>query len=119
LAAIEANIAASAAMADDLPRRVEINYEFHRLLARAAKNPVLIILTDALIELTRQFIDKIGYQANPYVLPSRRRMLTYLRNRDGERAAREMEAHLKRLQRNYLERVGKVIPKRTSQSLPG
>jgi hypothetical protein len=54
--AVERNIAAPAAMAGALRRRVEINYEFLRPLAWAAKNP----LPDALIELTRQFIEKIG-----------------------------------------------------------
>jgi DNA-binding FadR family transcriptional regulator len=104
LEALEANVRSSeeATARGDMARRAEVNYEFHRLLARATRNPVLIILTEALLAMTQQFINEIGYRPNQYVLPSRRRLLAHLRNRDSSAAAREMEAMLKRLQRSHL-----------------
>lgn len=107
LAALRKNVeAAEAATADgDVERRAAVNYEFHRLLARAAQNPVLTILTDALMEMTRHFVEKVGYMPNRYVMPSRRRLLDCLERRDGETAAREMATMLKRLQRFHLARV--------------
>lgn len=107
LAALRKNVeAAEAATAEgDVERRAAVNYEFHRLLARAAQNPVLTILTDALMEMTRHFVEKVGYMPNRYVMPSRRRLLDCLQRRDGEAAAREMATMLKRLQRFHLARV--------------
>jgi DNA-binding FadR family transcriptional regulator len=109
LAALEANVAAAdAATAEgDVANRALINYEFHRLLARAARNPVLIILTDALMEMTRHFVESVGYMPNKYVMPSRHRLLACLRAKDGEAAAKEMEGMLKRLQRFHLAAYGR------------
>lgn len=109
LAALEENVRAAeqATAKGDLARRAEINYEFHRLLARATRNPVLIVLTDALMEMTRHFVESIGYQPNRYVLPSRRRLLELLRDGDAEAAAQEMAKMLKRLQRSHLASYGK------------
>jgi GntR family transcriptional repressor for pyruvate dehydrogenase complex len=114
LAALAANVEDAQAATDkgDLARRAEVNYEFHRLLARATKNPVLIILTDALMEMTRQFVERIGYQPNAYVMPSRRRLLARLQAKDGDGAAREMQSLLRRLQRNHLALDEKASKKR-------
>ena len=104
LAALELNVEAAeaATAAGDVDRRAQINYEFHRLLARAAKNPVLIILTDAMMEMTRHFVESVGYMPNRYVMPSRRRLLASLRAKDGEAAATEMKSLLQRLQKFHL-----------------
>jgi DNA-binding FadR family transcriptional regulator len=104
LAALEKNVEAAeaATAAGDVDRRAQINYEFHRLLARAAKNPVLIILTDAMMEMTRHFVESVGYMPNRYVMPSRRRLLACLQAKDGEAAAKEMKGLLQRLQRFHL-----------------
>lgn len=109
LEALEANLRAAeeATARGDMQRRAEINYEFHRLLARATRNPVLIVLTDALLAMTRHFIEEIGYRPNRYVLPSRRRLIAQLRKGDARGAAREMEALLKRLQRSHLAAYGR------------
>ena len=106
LATLEKNVAdaADATASGDMRQRAEINHEFHRLLARATRNPVLIILTDALMEMTRAFVDAIGYQPNPFVLPSRRRLLAALHARDADAAAKEMKRMLLRLQRTHLAR---------------
>ena len=109
LVALEANVAAAeaATAAGDVANRALINYEFHRLLARAARNPVLIVLTDALMEMTRHFVESVGYMPNKYVMPSRRRLLANLRDKDGAAAAKEMEGMLKRLQRFHLAAYGR------------
>ena len=115
LAKLEENITAAeeATASGDLERRAEVNYEFHRLLARATGNPVLIIITDALMAATRSFIEAIGYQLNTYVLPSRRRLLAALQARDAEAAANEMKGMLVRLQRFHLARFKENAGKRT------
>ena len=107
IAALQRNVEAAeaATAAGDVVARAAINYEFHRLLARAAQNPVLIILTDALMEMTRHFVEQVGYMPNRYVMPSRRRLLAHVDKGEGEAAAREMASLLKRLQRFHLARV--------------
>ena len=110
LAALRRNVEeAEAATAEgDVARRAAVNYEFHRLLARAAQNPVLIILTDALMEMTRHFVERIGYMPNRDVMPRRRGLLECLERRDGGAAAKEMAAMLKRLQRFHLAAYGRI-----------
>jgi DNA-binding FadR family transcriptional regulator len=86
----------------DVQERVRINLDFHRLLARTARNPVLVILTDALVEIHEQLLQVVSPLPDSAVMPSRRRLLKYLAARDEEKAAAEMETHLKALQRHYL-----------------
>lgn len=109
LEALQANVTAAEAStaAGDFAQRAVLNYEFHRLLARATRNPVLIVLTDALTEMTRHFVEAVGYKPNRYVMPSRRRLLAHLRSGEGEAAAKEMEQMLKRLQRSHLAAYGR------------
>ena len=85
--------------------RARKHMEFHRLLARMTGNPVMVLVMDGVLDVLAHFIAKIGEQDNPYVLPSRRRMLKHLQARDAEAAVAEMTSHLKRLQRKYLSRV--------------
>lgn len=86
----------------DVKERVRINLEFHRLLARAARNPVLIILTDALVQIQEQLLEVLTPLPDSSVMPSRKRLLKYLIARDEDKAAAEMETHLKTLQKHYL-----------------
>ncbi|MCC6212081.1 MAG: FadR family transcriptional regulator [Burkholderiales bacterium] len=109
LEALAANVAAAeaATLRGDVVQRAHVNYEFHRLLARAARNPVLIVITDALMEMTRHFVESIGYMPNRYVMSSRHRLIACLRAKDGAAAAKEMEGMLRRLQRFHLAAYGR------------
>jgi len=55
-----------------LLRPGDIHLEFHRILARATKNPVMVIVMEALIDVMQHFIHAIGQKQNPWVIPSRR-----------------------------------------------
>ncbi|WP_051481587.1 FadR/GntR family transcriptional regulator [Paraburkholderia nodosa] len=108
-AALRENVKASeAAVAKgDVRERVRVNLEFHRLLARAARNPVLVILTDALVEIHEQLLEVIAPLPDSAVMPSRKRLLKHLIARDEEKAASEMESHLKTLEKHYLSQASK------------
>jgi GntR family transcriptional regulator, transcriptional repressor for pyruvate dehydrogenase complex len=94
--------------------RAEAHLEFHMILARATCNPIMETVMEALIGVVRQFVHTIGSQEiNEYVLPSRRRFLRYFEARDAEAAVKEMEQHLKRVNRNYLARLGERGKSRT------
>jgi GntR family transcriptional repressor for pyruvate dehydrogenase complex len=82
-----------------------IHLDFHRILARATKNPVMVIVMEALVDVMQHFIRTIGQQRNPWVLPSRRRFMKHFEARDSDAAVAEMEQHLERLNRHYLSLV--------------
>tara|TARA_A100001391_G_scaffold145276_1_gene102889 strand:- start:18212 stop:18958 length:747 start_codon:yes stop_codon:yes gene_type:complete len=102
---LEANVNESLRAVEngDVEERTRINFEFHRLLARSTKNPVLIIITDALVEIQRQMLLVMPSAPNSLVMPSRQRLIGYIKDRDEDMAAREMESNLRALQQHYLE----------------
>jgi GntR family transcriptional regulator, transcriptional repressor for pyruvate dehydrogenase complex len=103
--ALKANIVAAerAAHADeDFYGQAAIHLDFHRILARATKNPVMVIVMESLIDVMQHFIRAIGQNQNPWVLPSRRRFMRRIEARDADGAVAEMEQHLRRINRYYL-----------------
>src|SRR5262245_1772749 len=62
MAALQACVesAVAAGRAGDLATRSAANFEFHRLLALASGNPILVILTEAISEINRRFADQAG-----------------------------------------------------------
>ncbi|WP_088954333.1 FadR/GntR family transcriptional regulator [Variovorax sp. HW608] len=100
-AALEANIDASAKAAD-FDERARHNRDFHVILARATRNPILVITMEGIVEVFGQFIAQIGPGDNAFILPSRRRFMKHLRARDAAAAAAEMTKALVRLQTKYM-----------------
>ena len=100
-AALAANIEASAA-ARDFDERASHNREFHVILARATRNPIMVITVESIMAVFAQFIAGIGPSDNSFILPSRRRFMKHLRARDAPAAAAEMKRALARLQSQYL-----------------
>jgi GntR family transcriptional repressor for pyruvate dehydrogenase complex len=92
---------------NDFFARANAHLEFHLILARATRNPILMVVMQALIGIMRQFLDTIGsQQIADYVLPSRKRFMQYFEARNADAAVKEMEQHLKRVNRNYLALPG-------------
>lgn len=106
--ALNANIdAAEQARRDgDFAARAAIHLDFHRILARASGNPIMVVVMEGVLDVLALFVQSIGNYDNAFVFPSRRRFMKHLAARDGDAAVAEMEACLKRLQRTYLSRVG-------------
>lgn len=103
--ALKANLAAaetSARAKADFYAQAAIHLDFHRIIARATKNPVMVIVMEALIDVMQHFIHAIGQTRNPWVLPSRRRFMKHFAAGDCDAAVTEMEQHLERLNRHYL-----------------
>ncbi|HSW17934.1 MAG TPA: GntR family transcriptional regulator [Ramlibacter sp.] len=105
LAVLEANVEQmrAAAAAGDLKLRVHYSTDFHRLLAQAARNPVLSILTGVLVDMTLNFVRVLGEMPNEFVIDSRLRMLERLRERDTEGTVQEYSDYLQKALRNYLK----------------
>ncbi len=106
LAALDANVeAATQADADgDFDRRQHLHREFHLILARATRNPIIAITMEGVMEVMGHFIARIGPRENAFTLPSRRRFLAHLRARDADAAAAEMAQFLEHMQQGYLAR---------------
>jgi GntR family transcriptional repressor for pyruvate dehydrogenase complex len=101
-AALDANIDASAKAAA-FEERARHNREFHVILARATRNPIMVIVMESLMAVFAHFIAQIGPSDNTFVLPSRRRFMKHLRARDAVAAAAEMTKTLARLQTKYMD----------------
>jgi DNA-binding FadR family transcriptional regulator len=102
--ALQANIDAMARAdaAGDFDERQRLNRDFHLILARATRNPIVAITMEGVMAVLGQFIAQIGPGSNPFTLPSRERFMRHLRARDGDAAVAEMAQFLKRMQRSYL-----------------
>jgi GntR family transcriptional regulator, transcriptional repressor for pyruvate dehydrogenase complex len=106
IAELEVNVEYAAAYdgSADPEGWMQVQLEFHRILARMSHNPILMTLTSAITELTIPLIRKIGPSTTAAIMPLRRAMLRHLRSKDADAAAAAMRAHLLRLQREYLKR---------------
>ena len=103
-AALQANVDAmrAADAAGDFDERQRLNREFHLILARATRNPIVAITMEGVMAVLGRFIEQIGPGRNPFTLPSRERFLRHLRARDAAAAVAEMTRFLERMQRSYL-----------------
>lgn len=105
-ATLEANVEAAtqAHAAGRFDDRQKLHREFHVILARATRNPIIAITMESVMAVLGLFIEKIGPSENPYTLPSRKRFMKLLRARDADAAVAEMSKHLRRLHSQYLAR---------------
>lgn len=71
--------------------------EFYRLLARATRNDVIVMLVDALSEVVRALLVRADPQPQEDMIRVRRTVLQYLRARDADRACTAMTRHLLQL----------------------
>lgn len=86
--------------------RIRANLDFHRTLAQATHNPLLVAVMNAILHVLQSFINTLGpYGDDDYVFRSRRKFIRYLKERDVDAAVAEMEKSLLRLQRQYLSRA--------------
>lgn len=109
-AALEANVAeVERLMAEGRDReRVEANIEFHNVLARATRNPVLILNISMLMDIMRYFASRVPIGYGDIILDSRKRLLRHMRARDAEAATAEMESLLQVISERY-EKLTPII----------
>ncbi|NYT63545.1 FadR family transcriptional regulator [Alcaligenaceae bacterium] len=94
--------ALAAAQANDFRKKIALHHEFHRILARVAGNPFMLVFVNGLIAVLVEFIERIGPGDNSnYVFASRRRFMKHFENRDAEAAVQEMTQLLEQFQKVY------------------
>jgi GntR family transcriptional repressor for pyruvate dehydrogenase complex len=105
--ALNANIEAAdqARKSGDFNSRIEQHIEFHRILARIAGNPIMVVVMNGVLDIMVRFLNTLGPYDNSFVTPSRKRFMRHFEARDAEAAVAEMEALLKKLEKHYLSRA--------------
>lgn len=99
--------ALTAGKAGDIETRSATNFEFHHLLAQASGNPILVILTEAISEINKRFAEEAGPPPNRTILPSRRRLMERLQERDADGAVAEIAKQIRDVERFYAKTLGK------------
>jgi GntR family transcriptional repressor for pyruvate dehydrogenase complex len=69
--------------------KIDLNIEFHNLLARATRNPVLAMNVRTISDVMHEFADRYDERTD-FGLAERRRLIAAMRARDTERATREL-----------------------------
>jgi DNA-binding FadR family transcriptional regulator len=91
----------NAVVTENYNERIRLGYEFHQLMAKATQNPVLAILTDALLALNDAFLS-LSVVTNPSInLTFKRKMFASLEAKDEESAAQTMKSYLVYLEKLY------------------
>lgn len=105
LKALEANVQlAEQLFAENrMMEKLEVNLEFHNILAAATKNPVLVMMTQTLSGVMRSFAKRLGAETTRSVIRSRARFIELLRARDADAAVTEMNEHLRSIQAVYMQ----------------
>ena len=102
--ALEANIREALGLFErgQLMEKTEVLIEFHNILARATRNPVLVMITRTLTDMMMYFAHRLGSETTRAVFRSRRRFMTSFAARDADAAVAEMERNLRKVHRLYL-----------------
>lgn len=100
IAALEANVSAAEELfaQNKLLEKTEKNIEFHDLLARATKNPTLVIMMQTLTDMARYFARNIGPDPASSTVGSRRLFMKAFAKRNAAAAIKEMTRSLLQLQ---------------------
>jgi GntR family transcriptional regulator, transcriptional repressor for pyruvate dehydrogenase complex len=118
LALMEVNLndAEKAFAAGNFEACARLSFEFHNILARTTQNPVLIANVSGMINIMHHYISIIGPPQSKHILKSRRRFISYLRERNVALAVAEMEDLLRRAHRHYLSQLEKTAPPPSKKS---
>lgn len=100
----------AAALEADFEKKITLHHEFHRILARVAGNPFMLVFVEGLISVLVEFIDRIGPGDNSYVFPSRRRFMKHFERGDAEAAVQEMTQLLELFQDAYFPAEMDISP---------
>lgn len=78
--------------------KIDLNIEFHNVLARATRNPLLAMNVRTISDVMHGFADRYEERTD-FGMPERRRVIAALRARDSERANRELLSVMSRWHR--------------------
>jgi GntR family transcriptional repressor for pyruvate dehydrogenase complex len=85
--------------------KIDVQIEFHNLLASTTRNAVMAMLMGAVMEVMRDFAHAAGGERHDLTIKARRRLLDALRKRDADEAVTAMTEHLENLRLRYRDRL--------------
>ena len=85
--------------------KIDVQIEFHNLLASTTRNAVMAMLMGAVMEVMRDFAHAAGGERHALTIKARRRLLDALRKRDADEAVTAMTEHLEDLRLRYRDRL--------------
>ena len=85
--------------------KIDVQIEFHNLLASTTRNAVMTMLMGAVMEVMRDFAHGAGGERHDLTIKARRRLLDALRKRDADEAVTAMTEHLENLRLRYRDRL--------------
>ena len=85
--------------------KIDVQIEFHNLLASTTRNAVMAMLMGAVMEVMRDFAHAAGGERHDLTIKARRRLLDALRKRDADEAVTAMTEHLEDLRLRYRDRL--------------
>jgi GntR family transcriptional regulator, transcriptional repressor for pyruvate dehydrogenase complex len=85
--------------------KIDVQIEFHNLLASTTRNAVMTMLMSAVMEVMRDFAHAAGGERHDLTIKARRRLLDALRKRDADEAVTAMTEHLENLRLRYRDRL--------------
>lgn len=83
--------------------KLDVNIEFHNVLAASTQNPVLVMMTETLGNVMRSFAKRLGAETTRSVIRSRSRLIELLRSRNADAAVDELLEHLRSIQAVYMQ----------------
>lgn len=83
--------------------KIDVNVEFHNILAGATHNAMMVMMMGALMEVMRDFAHKVGGERHDLTIKARRKFLELIEKRDADGAAKAMETHVRELKNRYEE----------------
>lgn len=115
---LEDNIRQAEALFDagELMEKTDTIIEFHNILARATRNPFLVMMNQTITEVLRYFTRRLGSERTREVFKSRRRFMTAFTAGDADAAVNEMERNLKKVHRLYLRLAREAKANATNNS---
>jgi flavin reductase (DIM6/NTAB) family NADH-FMN oxidoreductase RutF len=85
---------------EDREKRAEASLEFFRLITQAARNEVLVVVSESLTTIMRQILKAdSSLRYRPELVPVRKKILHHLRQRDADAAEVEMTRYFNDLRR--------------------
>lgn len=102
---LDANVAEVVRLTDagDWEKKAHVNVEFHNLLAEATGNPVMVSLMQGVMEVMLKIVLTMGPTEDDVVIRSRKRFMKHLHNRDADAAVNEMQRHLERMHKMWVD----------------
>jgi hypothetical protein len=85
---------------EDREKRAEASLEFFRLITKAARNEVLVVVSETLTNIIRQVLKaEPSLKYRPELVPVRKKILHHLRQRDADQAEQEMTFYFDEMRR--------------------